>query len=244
MAQGGILSLAYLAELAVVVNLAYLELKSLRYVQNAKATVKSVITGFEGDEDQKTTIPIKSMPILTQAKNLFSEDKSDRESAWYTEHTNGDKTQFKKCAAWLYWPFVRDSDRTLATVLVVASSLIIFMMTLLTRIEPSTQPVDIGIAKEWTMSWAWDTVIWWSMFGTLSLSILIPSLLIVAGRRVGSVTDLIAENLQTRFDAAMELEMKTSLARLPQQKPNGSTGTKKTQQPRGQNNGSIRRTTK
>lgn len=241
MAQGGILSLAYLAELAVVVNLAYLEIKSLRYVQKAKTTVKSVITGFGGDEDQKTTIPINLTPMLTQAKNLFSADNTERESSWYIEDAKGEKTRFKKCAAWLYWPFVNDTDRSLATVLVVASSLIIFVMTLLTRIEPSTGPVDIGIAKEWTISWAWDTVIWWSMFGTLSLSILVPSLLIVAGWRVGSVTDLIAENLQTRFDAAMELQMQTSLAELDQQKPSGANGGKKSQPPKGANGGTSRR---
>lgn len=87
MASGGFMNLAYMAELAVVVNLAYLELKSLRYIQAARDSVAEILRKLSDDNKNQNGGTVvgneQFMALYQQAKNIFHDDTDEREKEWY-----------------------------------------------------------------------------------------------------------------------------------------------------------------
>ncbi len=189
---GGFLNLAYMAELAVVVNLAYLELKSLRYIQKAKDSVSEVLHKLNDVRKNGDAVVGRDqfMELHSQAKNLFNDDDKElRRSAWYLVNADASKMWHPKCAVMLYAAFQNGKDKTITTSLLAVSVLTILVITILSRL-PSfdlTYPVA-------------DSILWWSLFVTLFLAIAVPTCLVLMGRHLSLVASKISQDIENRKD--------------------------------------------
>jgi hypothetical protein len=183
------MNLAYMAELAVVVNLAYLELKSLRYVADARIAIKDeVAQGLEfkpvnGNGHESSQLFAE---LILQVANLFSDTCEKRRSAWYVREAEKEN-YFSFVSDWCYPIFMKKADRKISTLLLMVACMIIVAMTLLSRVA----------SEEFNASWP-GCFIWWLFFGLLSLAMLMPVVFVAAGRRIKNCLALITLNLKER----------------------------------------------
>lgn len=194
-AEGGYLNLAYMAELAVVVNLAYLELKSLRYVQKAKEKVSEVLQKLNDTKKNGNPLGVldQFMELYKQAKDLFNDqDSEDRRNAWYVFTGSGsDKTRVRYtiCAARIYEIFKYDRDKVAATILLFLSVVIIVVITILSKLGVSAESHQLLFMQ-----------LWWWLFWVLLLAIVLPTILVLTGRHLGKVAGKISEDIENRKD--------------------------------------------
>lgn len=192
-AGGGFLNLAYMAELAVVVNLAYLELKSLRYIQKAKDSVSEVLHKLNDvRKNGDAVVGLEQfMDLHSQAKNLFNDDDKElRRGAWYLVNADATRMWHPKCAVTLYAAFQNGKDKAITTSLLAVSVLTILIITILSRL-PSfdiTHPVA-------------DNALWWSLFIILFLAIAVPTCLVLMGRHLSLVASKISQDIENRKDS-------------------------------------------
>lgn len=200
----GYLNLAYMAELAVVVSLAYLELKSLRYIQEARVAIeKDVAPALESircNGSGNGGVSELFMDLHHQAKNLFDNDGEARRSAWYTIEADNQKCRYTYSATWFYPFFIGDRDKRIATYLLVGSCVIIVLMTILTKL----MPVEFSSGQP-------GEYIWWAFFGFLFLSITLPTAFILVGRRIKNVSAKISRNIKERKDKLATDSMRAAL---------------------------------
>lgn len=188
MSGSGFMSLAYMAELGVVVNLAYLELKSLRYLGDAKKYIEETTQSLQGESvkngnhNQHIFIDLHK-----QVRELFSDDKTQRDAAWYVVSSGVEKKYFKGCSGIFYERFYKERDRVWSTRYLCAATLVIVLMTLITQ-----------IASEGWVGSTEGVILWWSFFATLFLSIAVPACYIMMGRRLNKVSRRIMDDIRER----------------------------------------------
>jgi ABC-type multidrug transport system fused ATPase/permease subunit len=194
-AEGGYLNLAYMAELAVVVNLAYLELKSLRYVQKAKEKVSEVLQKLNDTKINGNPLGVldQFMELYKQAKDLFNDqDSEERRNAWYVIVSSGSdkiKVRYTTCAVRIYEIFKHDRDKVAATILLFLSVLTIVIITILSKSAISADSHQF-----------FSIQLWWWLFLVLLLAILLPTILVLIGRHLGKIAGQISEDIENRKD--------------------------------------------
>ncbi|MBC5764143.1 hypothetical protein [Ramlibacter albus] len=175
-----------MAELSFVVNLAYLELKSLRYLKNAQDMMDEVKLGLNDRRLSSGASIEQFMELYTQVKNMFCADSTDRSAAWYVVN-NGGKLRFKKCATMLFPLFSHEYDRRLSTGLLVISALSVFTITLISRLAPDA----------W-QSTSEATFLWYAIMTLLTAGLVFPSAFIFLGREMKQISERIALDVKSR----------------------------------------------
>jgi hypothetical protein len=187
----GFLNLAYMAELGVVVSLAYRELESLRYVEDARSNIdRHVIPGLELCKCNGTAGGNNSdvfIELYTQVKNLFVAQSDMRHGSWYKVIAGNQRCYYKYSSKWLFPLFMNAGDRRFASWSMVCSSAIIVLMTLLTK------TMDASFSEE-----ILGAVTWWVFFGLLAASMGGLAILVLAGRRVRNVLTEMTQDILER----------------------------------------------
>lgn len=186
------MNLAYMAELAVVVNLGYLELKSLRYIQGARASVNEILKKLsDANKASNGGVVVGNehfMALYSQAKTIFDDDSDERNNAWYVVDEAGKKEWFRKSAVYIYSIFLNDRDKKVISGFLFLSVLSIFIMTLLSRLAS-----DVSFE-------VYEACIWWTLFIVLTIGVVIPTLFVILGRYLSKVVGKISKNIESRKD--------------------------------------------
>jgi hypothetical protein len=196
MASGGFLDLAYMSELAFVVNLAYLELPSHRYIKGARDSVSESLKKLIDSNENQNDGPVKGteqfFELYSQAKSIFHTDKNTRRGNWYVlRDLNPDNKQwFTGRAGWIYEIFVNGRDKWVATILLVIAGFVVVLITIL----------DWYLTEISTFNSTAMLFTWWSLFAILMAGILVPTFFVVCGRLLSAAVEKISKNIEDRKD--------------------------------------------
>lgn len=127
----GLMTLAYMAEMAMVFNLAYLELNKGRYIAAPKASVfklrdtiaASAIVGNENDWIRGKT------KIVDRLQKLASDDPKERQHSWYLETDKVKHSDWLACDG--YEIFEQERDKGLCQHSLALSVLLLVGITVL-----------------------------------------------------------------------------------------------------------------
>ncbi len=233
------MTLAYMAEIGVVFNLAYAELKATRYLGK---TMKRVI-----EFKLRLTDDLNNLPASTRSNtqpsyldechelklklgNFFCQTEDAHAYAWCVKSSqileipDGSKTPTTKSfsfeSRWIYPWFACSTDqRTIddivvrvvkgedvqydsrdkrtCTILMTIAVIVLITCTVLSQAE------NFLLAELTTII----TPMWWVFFSTLFAAIVMPALLVVAGRALSTKAELITNHFQEQYNTASEAYM-------------------------------------
>lgn len=189
----GLLSLAYIAELAVVFNLAYAELEKDRYLKRSNEKIDKIRTQIDNSNHEAIVSSNlqRFASLINQVKNLQSEDVTQRCAAWHITITKNkvDQPKYFGWHARFYSFFAKQKDKTLAYVFIVATVVIVFLSTIFSYKE------DI-ITDYYCVTWI-------SFFSLLTISLVYPIFIIHVGRSMQQNLALIVEEVNQSFEASV-----------------------------------------
>lgn len=180
----GVMALAYLGELAVAVNLAYVALEKTRYLQIAEKR----ITKNKDQFDIPTTVPdpIKKelLAISDRVEKLFSDVRRERQRAW--NHIDGnDSTHHDFLAGKVFDFFEKEYDKSISEKALLFAGAGIVGMTVMPHLN-----IDFP--------YMWEAGLFLFM-----VAIIVPLAFIAAGRRMTKILILCAESARKEFSDAL-----------------------------------------
>lgn len=193
----GILSLAYMGELGVVFNLAYIELKKTRYLEFIRENIKNTTAKFTAPTIQDDAVVKQQQLILNKLRDMLSPNKRIRKQAWthYKKGVVEDVEHFDFIAGWVYDFFDKEWDKLIAQFMLTASGIAVLAMTILgysTSLSTLVNPDSI----------------WRFLFYILFVTNIFPVLCILVGRRMRSrakkCTDSFEEVMTDSFATGIE----------------------------------------
>ncbi len=196
----GFLSLAYVAELSVVFNLAYAELKKDRYLKKSEVEIERIMLQVLSDKNSATESPSfpKSAAIYTQVSNLGSEDRLQRSGAWKIEKANNNggkpKNIYFRRASFFYAIFKRQTDKLVSYLSIGITALIIVLCTLLDHTSGVLPTSSIEVC-------------WWMCYIFLTLSLVLPLFFIYSGRDMSSKLETIIDAISNTFGSSLEKQL-------------------------------------
>lgn len=193
----GILSLAYMGELGVVFNLAYLELKKTRYLEFIRENIKNTASKFTAPTLQDDAVVKQQQLILNKLRDMLSPNKRIRKEAWthYKKGVVEDVEHFDFIAGWIYDFFDKEWDKFIAQMMLAASGAAVLAITVL------------GYST--SLSTFFDPNSTWRLFfGILLAANLFPVICIITGRRMRNrakkCTDSFEEVMTDSFATGIE----------------------------------------
>jgi hypothetical protein len=238
------MTLAYMAELGAVFNLAYMELKATRYYRLALNDVRDVLhqVGESNNEEKFGT----AAELYVRVKNIFSTDTDERIAAWCIKKGQTPK-KFKFTAGRIYPLFAprgsikiedimrrsghgEEEDHSSWARSICSWLLCITVASLIGITVCSYSNVDANPYG------------WWICFAVFLASILVPALLVFVGRKMAEEVEELGRHLRDEFN---ELQL-ANVTKATQQAlsigtPRVETSAKKTGNGNGKKNGAIKR---
>lgn len=221
------MTLAYMAEISVVFNLAYMELRSARYLKNAAKTVQAVRTALE---DAKEHIPTGSTQeekteraFRTKLDDLFSYDTEKRVAAWRTGDVTNDRLKTRKfglSSRWIFPMFrpISDGinledvlfaaktnetleynswDKRVCSAFLLATVCILIACTVLSQI-------GVNLGPECCES-NFVSITWWFFFIMLLAGILAPAIFVKIGRKLAGDAEKISVDMTQQFESSSKV---------------------------------------
>lgn len=195
--SSGLMTLSYMAELSVAVNIGYLGLESLRYLGVSKSEINQVslkLDDIQTNGKQLINLELFS-PLYVQVKNIFHKDYCERIGAWYVESEDNKKIRFKFVAVFVYGIFKNNRDEKASQIFLVLSALIIILLTCINQL------INQQIITELELS------VWWGIFILLLAFTAIPAIMIFCGRYMFKVIRRVALDVSKRKDRLAENEI-------------------------------------
>lgn len=164
------MSLAYLGEMGIVFNLAYIELKKARYldyikshINHTKKQIEIITTGDYLSAHEMARLNVK-------LEEMLDKSKAKRKEAW-VEYANGkdDANHPDFFSGTVYDFFEEEKDKRIAECLVVATSLAMLAMTLISNLD--------SLAYINSVHATWNV-----LFSVVFVSNLAPLVFIILGR--------------------------------------------------------------
>jgi hypothetical protein len=127
--------------------------------------------------------------LYKQVKELFSDDETQRQAAWYIDAEHGSSNECKKkyyklCATYFFERFKNERDRRWSSGYLITSGLILVAITFLSKVFP-----EGGV---------WAEPVWWVLFGILLLALSIPTAYVLMGRRLKIVSEIITADIREK----------------------------------------------
>lgn len=167
--SSGLMSLAYLGELGVVFNLAYIELKKTRYIEQIKQhlieTKKTIEVVDASDE---------MFNLNNQIGDMLSKDSKARKMAWLEHKNNGDGNHHDIFAGYIFNFFDLERDKGISQFLLIVSAFLIPVLTVFNYYEWNV----IVLGKDYILD------AWWTFFWLLVLTNFLPGLFVYLGREM------------------------------------------------------------
>lgn len=184
-----LMSLAYMAELGFVINLAYVELTKTRYVDRMReqmnvvgTTIKNVDSADYSEEDSRR---INELNI--QLENLLENKPKLRKEAWVIHEKTDDGDDVQQCPFFsgkVFTFFDKAKDKRLAELFLFISGLSIILITIFNYLE-------------WLGFWIIHT--WTLFFWILLIAILVPVGMIVMGRMMSNLAFKIVTSIKAKY---------------------------------------------
>lgn len=190
--SGGFLQLAYIAEVAIVFNLAYSELRDRRYVECAENTI-NVLRSKLGT----AYISIDHSSLYAHLHGLTSTDKKQRRSAWACCDKDGFRFVVWSwfLSEWIYPFFTTRRDKSYAINCIGVTAVLIVISTILDHYLPELVEA-----------------LWWQMFVMVFICLLWPVVTIFCGRRMMSRLNRVATHLHEEFTKIVAPTVKEQIA--------------------------------
>jgi hypothetical protein len=182
----GIMSLAYMGEMGIVFNLAYIELEKTRYfdaIRNQIERSKKIINPIEFVHDiEKYQLMSK---LQAQLDEMLDPSKMKRKLAWVRYKGEDDVQHFDFLSGTVVDWYEREIDKIWSQVMVMVSSVCVLIMTVIAG--PNTFH-------------SYDTPLtWYLLFWLLLIANLIPLLFVVLGRMLKVRAQQCTDSIQSRF---------------------------------------------
>lgn len=194
---GGFLGLAYIAEVSIVFNLAYSELRDRRYFESAYA----VINVLRNKVGQVQSISRGHSGLYVHLDNLTNDSPKERSAAWSCRDVGG---LLPGISSWFlaekaYPFFTKREDKHWASICCGGSVIVIIFSTLFDHF-------GLGLASETFIAYLW----------CISLSILLicliyPVVTVIIGRRMMKRLNEVAQHLAEEFKKIVEPSVKESI---------------------------------
>ncbi len=186
MAGGELMTLAYLGEMGLILNIGYVALDRGRYVEKARNRILSFKLKIKDPPTPKSDKSKQELArLLLQFEDLFHPDRTRRQAAWHVKR-GGNLKHFNKTCGAIYDFFYEGRDKTLAELAGLLAGITLVAMTLLDHTDCCDQLVE-------------SAKLWWVIFGLAILSNLIPTALVVAGRRLKQTADIVGNEKVRAF---------------------------------------------
>ncbi|MEQ1663713.1 MAG: hypothetical protein ABL877_13555 [Thiobacillus sp.] len=186
--SSGLMSLAYLGELGVVFNLAYIELKKTRYIEQIKqhlAETKKVIEVVEASNEQQ----MEMFSLNHQIDDMLSKDNKARKKAWLEHKNNGDGTHHDIFAGYVFNFFDIEKDKDISQFLLCVAAFSIPVLTIFNYYDWNV----ITFANYGHLD------AWWTFFWLFVLTNLIPGLFVYTGRGMKETAMKCTESVKMEY---------------------------------------------
>jgi ABC-type multidrug transport system fused ATPase/permease subunit len=182
----GLMSLAYMGEMGIVFNLAYIELKKTRYLEVIKDHIeknKRVMNPIKLDDDVERFQLMNR--LKAQLDEMLDSSKMKRKLAWVRYKGEEDVVHYDFLSGEVIDWFEREVDKVWSQFMVVVSSLCILIMTMIVGIEALKQ---------------YETqLIWYVLFAALLVTNIVPLIFVLLGRLLKKRARQCTESIQSRF---------------------------------------------
>jgi hypothetical protein len=132
----GLMTLAYMAEMAIVFNVAYFELNDSRYIKAPKSEAEALqkeIAASDPGPNEATGWVVATTNIIDRLEKLFSETVGARQKAWYAKDKNGENPHKDWWAGKVFALYEKGWDRELCQEALILSGLALTLITILDR---------------------------------------------------------------------------------------------------------------
>lgn len=199
MSSGGFLGLAYLAEISIVFNIAYSELRSDRYFEKAEKTIQ-ILRDKIGNG---STVEREKASLYTSLDNIDNKsDNKARRAAWSCCEQNG--IWSKICSFVLpeyFYPFFKNRhDKNLIVWCVSITTIILFAATLLDHFEHS-------------LNLSSNAYVWCTLLTLLTICLIYPVVTIILGRSMQARLEDISKFLQKEFNKIIDTDIQNAIQR-------------------------------
>lgn len=187
--SSGLMSLAYMAELGVILNLAYGELKKTRYVDRMRVrldNVKSTIQPVEGAANDDDEVE-KGVELREQLDNILKSETLLRKKSWHI-HKHQDIKYCDYYAGWVFQFFDGGKDKRVAEFFLFLSGLLIILMTIFNYYNLENLNFYVITLK------TWDTI-----FTLLLIANIVPVVFIIMGRLMSATVFKIVDSIKAEY---------------------------------------------
>lgn len=187
----GYLSLAYLAEISIVFNLAYTELKKGRYHKESEKDISRILLQVDNGQHAVGANFRELAEIFIQAQNLNSSSILERLAAWYEARTNNpsNRKKYYRYSAFAYPIYRKSLDLSISYCIIAITTLIVMICTYFDHIgmTPHDELYNGHIS-------------WKTFYFVLTCSILSPVFFIYTGRKMSRDLARIATYINDTFN--------------------------------------------
>ena len=168
--------LAHIGEISFAINVGYSELDRFKYLTQARDKVFEIeLMLKDGNKNVHGEDGSVFVDLYKQVKELFSDDKDQRNAAWYTcDKDNGNKKRYYGFSRWVYPKFAKKQDHACSVLSAVLAVISVVVVAILSAVSN----------HESTVLSSWGQWAWWGVFVTSVATLLAPVLFRVVGKKL------------------------------------------------------------